>query len=247
LLLKSFLSAIGFLTILPAPQEKEWDPALYGRAGAWYPAVGAILGLLIGLFFALVSRFIPASVAAALTVIGWVVLSGGLHWDGLSDCCDGFFYAGTPEKRLAIMKDVNHGTFAVMGIVLTLLLKFSGIMALDPGKSIILFPLIAALSRWSILWMLRQPVISPNGMASSLKENLPRSACWLAAILPLALIILTKWTGVCLLALAAVINLLIGLMARRKVGGINGDVLGLTVEVTEALLVAAAAGLAGLY
>lgn len=232
----SLFSAIRFMTVLPAPKEKEWDPVVYGYAAAWYPAIGAILGGITAGFYYLVSLILPVSVAAILSLICWILLTGGLHWDGLSDCCDGFFYADSAEKRLSIMKDVNHGTFAVMGIVLTLLVKYVGIGKIIPQNAIYLFPLIAALARWGILWMLRIPVVNPNGMAAALKSNVPRKAYWLAAILPLGLIFVGGIKGFILFAVAILVNFLLGLLAKNKINGINGDVLGLTVELTEAIL-----------
>lgn len=226
-------TAFSFLTTLPIPHPAIWSEGDSGKSAVWYPLVGAVIGLIIAGFYWLSGAIFPNNIAAVLAMILWIVLTGGLHLDGLSDCCDGFFYSGTPEKRLQIMKDSHHGTFAVLGAVLMLLLKTVCISDLPAKECLLIFPLAAALGRLGILIIIRLPLANPNGMAASLKKSIPSSALWAGMIIPIGFAVSLRLVGFLSIFSAMLIYFFISRLAKNKIGGINGDVLGMTVEITE--------------
>ncbi len=115
--------AFNLLTTLPVRAPVDWQSGDTGRAAVWYPFVGLVIGALVALAYNLLHLFFPPVITAALTLTLWVILTGGLHLDGLADCCDGLLHASNPEKRLEIMKDSHMGAFGGIGLVLILLLK----------------------------------------------------------------------------------------------------------------------------
>src|SRR5262245_61596780 len=94
-----------------------------GRAALWFPLIGFGLGLVLAGGLLLFRLFFSPALAAALTVAAWAALTGGLHLDGLADCCDGLLATATPERRLEIMRDPRLGAFGVTGLTLFLILK----------------------------------------------------------------------------------------------------------------------------
>ena len=88
------------------------------------------MGVLLLLAQAAAARLLGPAVAAVLVVALWAVLTGGLHLDGLADCCDGLLVSAPHERRLEIMRDPRVGSFAVIGLVLALLLKTAAVFAL---------------------------------------------------------------------------------------------------------------------
>jgi adenosylcobinamide-GDP ribazoletransferase len=244
MIFKQLFTALEFLTILPVPAA-NWSEEEFGRSSVWYPLAGAILGLAAASFFWLTRQFFPNSTAAVLTTIFWAVLTGGLHLDGFSDCCDGFFASVTTEKRLQIMKDPCHGTFAVLGLVLLICCKITCIADLSGENDFLLFPLIASLGRLSILAIIRLPLANPNGMAASLKKNVPPYALWAGAAAPLLLAVSLGWAGLVLILTASLTVFAVSRLALAKIHGINGDVLGMSVELTEMVVLLAASFLAG--
>ena len=120
--MKHLLIAFNLMTTLPLPASKDWQTGDSGRASVWYPFVGLVIGGLTWLTWMGTTRFFPPLVAGILTLVVWVTLTGGLHLDGLADCCDGLLASTTVERRLEIMKDPRLGTFGGIGLVLTLLL-----------------------------------------------------------------------------------------------------------------------------
>lgn len=223
------------MTILPDFKE-VWSEDDFGRAAMFFPLAGLLVGGLSGIIFFLTAKIFPRSAAAALTLIAWVALTGGLHWDGVADCLDGFSYAGTPEKRFSIMKDPHHGTFATIGVCCALILKAALISSVDPGKAIPLFALISALARWGVLLTLHFPLANPNGMAAALTKNCPVWTPVPALVFPLLPVLFLNFSVLLLFIPTVLVPFGIVLIARNKIGGINGDVMGLTIEMIEIVL-----------
>ena len=142
----TFPLALTFLTVFPWPRLREVTPGDLVRSLFWYPWVGALLGLIYwGAGVLLIKFFLPLA-AAALLLLLTVLLTRGLHLDGLADTVDGLGGGRTPEERLAIMKDSRLGAFGGISLVLVLLLKFAflqTLLSLTMTRSLILFPLIS--------------------------------------------------------------------------------------------------------
>jgi adenosylcobinamide-GDP ribazoletransferase len=101
--MKRFLLALSFLTTIPIKLDEAPKPGDQGWAAACYPLAGLVIGLLLaGVQFLLAKIFTPL-LAAGLVVLVWAALTGGLHLDGLADCCDGLLSAVSRERRLEIL------------------------------------------------------------------------------------------------------------------------------------------------
>ena len=231
--MKSLKLAFSFLTVLPVPAAGTPVPGDLGRAAAWYPLVGLVLGGLVALAKTGLDLVFPPLLAAGLTAAVWALLTGGLHLDGLADCCDGLLSPVPRERRLEIMRDPRLGAFGGAGLALYLMLKVFAILSLPPGLSVGGILLAAVTARWLILLAGRQPMARSDGLGADLARGLGRGAWLLAAILPVALAALTGWYGVLALVLAHLTAWGIFWLARSLLGGLTGDVFGLLVELAE--------------
>lgn len=246
--MNDFLLAIGFLTVFPVRTSAP-EPGDLGRAGRWFPIVGLVLGVMLAVAHFLLSQLFSPLLAAALVVALWAALTGGLHLDGLADCCDGLFAAVSPERRLEIMRDPRLGAFGGMGLILFLILKILAVASL-PSSPFVLGPLSfsllptfvlspssfvlsASLSRFLILLVARQPLARPGGLGADFALGLTPKVFILAALIPLVLILLGGWRALIATALAHLVAFIIIRLARSRLGGVTGDVLGLTVELAE--------------
>ena len=234
-MIKPFLIAVQFLTRLPVrlttqPSEKD-----LGYSLLFYPFVGLIIGsLLIGLGWLLSST--PPLVAATLLVTSWILLTGGLHLDGLADSADAWIGGmGDRIKTLAIMKDPNCGPAGVMAIVLIILLKFVVLYTLIINNEWITLMLAIILARTLLLLLfLTTPYVRINGLGSSLAANQPRR--WSISILAAVSVSVFLLTDVrySLLALTAIITFLfLRHLMFQRIGGTTGDTAGALVETTE--------------
>ena len=237
--MNGFWLALGFLTTLPV-RPVPYVPGGLGRAAAWFPVIGLLIGVLLLLVQVAAARFLGPPVAAVLVVAAWAVLTGGLHLDGLADCCDGLLVSAPRERRLEIMRDPRVGSFAVTGVVLALLLKAAAVFSLGTGSAaapgLVLAPIWA---RWWILLAARRPSARADGLGSSFAAALTPRLLGVALVLPLVLLGIAAWfdwrslVGVVLSGLACLGVLQ---LAQARIGGITGDVLGAVVELTEIAL-----------
>ena len=235
-MLASFTLALQFLTRLPLNLNITFSDQRVGQSVLFYPLVG----LLIGAILVLISGQLPGqslALNAAIILTAWVLLTGGLHLDGLADCSDA--WAGglaDKERSLAIMKDPAAGPIAVIMLILLLLLKWTALQSLLQQQQEFI-PLLLApfLGRLSILiLMLSTPYIRKSGLGNAMQQHLPRQAAKLIIFSSLALLVwLTN-----LYTLIAVLSLigLIRYLALQRLQGVTGDVYGASVEMVEAMV-----------
>jgi adenosylcobinamide-GDP ribazoletransferase len=239
--MKGFLSAIGFLTILPGGKSGGFDP----RAMIpWFPVVGLLLGAILALFDHLALALWPAAVTAVLDVALLAILTGALHLDGLGDTADGVFSHRPRETALAIMKDSRVGAMGMIAVILGIGLKWGGLASLGEHRSMVIF-LVPAFARAAMMFGIRTlPYGRPEGGTGHDFFGAPLKwpSFW-ALMLVTALSLLTGTTGLRLvLGFGAVTGALL-LFYKRQMGCVTGDMLGAMTEVTEAaLFLLAAAG-----
>ena len=223
------LGALSFLTVVGPGRAPD------RRAMAWFPIVGAAVGLVLaGVLRGAVELWDPV-VAGALVVVADLAVTGMLHVDGLADCADGLLPHMDRPRRLQVMGEPDVGSFAVAVVALTLMLRWATLMSLAAGESGYLSlvglwagsrtlaavvpslvdyarpggiatPFLAGSRRWLLLWLV------PAGVLLYLDDGLGG----LVAI------------GVLVVSAASVVAL-----AVRRIGGFTGDVLGAAIVVGE--------------
>lgn len=239
--------AATFLTRLPLPDPGTVPPGGLAAAMRCFPLVGAGLGLAAGLIAAAASTVLPPLAAALLAVLGLVLATGALHEDGLADFADGLGARGGPERRLDVMRDSRNGAFGVLALVFSVALRAAAIAAIaGAGAKIGALIAAAAVSRALIpLAMRRLPPARPDGLAAL--AGRPGADCALAAFAIGAMI---AGLGLGLAALPAIAcAVLAGLgvaeLARNRLGGYTGDVLGAVAQAAETALLLATAMIFG--
>ena len=237
-----FLIALQFLTQCPVRLGAEPNDEAIGKSVLFYPIIGFLIGLLLAALSWLLNDT-PPIVAAALILIFWVFITGGLHLDGLADSADAWVGGMKDRDRtLAIMKDPNCGPAGVAAIVLLLLLKFVTVYTLLMAGEWAILILAATLGRTILpLLFLTTPYVRPNGLGSILVKEMPQRptiamVSLTAVLIPLVLGINSLW----MLAIITGIFLIFRHLMLRRIGGTTGDTAGSLVEIieTSVLLVA---------
>lgn len=227
--------AFGLLTTLPVGMPRDWQSGDSGRAGIWFPLVGIVIGVIVWLVWQMLSPYFPPLVVGVLTLSVWIVLTGGLHLDGLADCCDGLLFSGTRERRLGIMKDPHPGTFGIVGLLLVLYSKAVALSFLMPSSGLGII-LATTISRWFILLASLLPLAHSEGMGADFAHGFRRGAIVMTAIFPLGIAFLIGTQSIPAIITSSVAAAVVLGLAYKSIGGVSGDVFGMLVEVTEAVM-----------
>lgn len=245
--LAEIASAAIFLTRLPIRWHGPMPAELHARSMAWYPLVGAALGLSAGLVHALALGLgLTPLPAALLAVLALAALTGALHEDGLADVADGFGGGRDKATKLAIMRDSRVGTYGVLALVFSVALR-AGALAALPGPAAALAALIGAETLSRAIVPALNGYLEP-ARSDGLGAGLPRPD---GARIVVALVLGTALAGLALgatalpaAAAALVAGIAVAALAERQIGGFTGDVLGAAQQAAAILVLLTLAGLA---
>lgn len=264
----SFWYAIAFLTRIPAVNlsaalkannKKISQGSLY-----FYPVIGLIIGsIMCAVYFLCAwqvtnssliatmaihdSSFDSSSlVIAALMLLVWCLITGGLHLDGLADAADAWVGGyGDKQRTLDIMKDPTVGPMGAMLVVLILLLKFSAlVVVVDKAEGFYLIGAVLAvpmLARFSILPLFYfTPYVREKGLGSNLKQSINPILFIIVTVISMLLaVVFLQQKSIFILILTAAILLWARNIMMQRIGGTTGDTAGAMIEVQEALLLCA--------
>lgn len=227
-------AAISFYTRLPI-RPRSTDAAGLARSAPWFPVVGLGIGASIAAVYAAASLVLPTTVSAVLAVSLGALLTGALHEDGLGDVADAFAGGWTVEQRLEILDDPRQGTFGVLALVAAFLMRVTAVASLDVVTAFALVPTAHALSRVTAIVVMRhQPLARADGLAVAFASSLSRGheIAGVAIGLGLGAVLIGGWVVPAALC-CVVVSWAMAALARRKVGGIGGDVLGAIQQLSE--------------
>lgn len=236
--MNAFLHAISFFTRIPVPWLRPSEEA-WRKSVNWYPAVGVAIGLLLwGVHQAGLALFSPW-IAAILTLIAWVYVTGGLHMDGWMDLADGLGSSRPREQILAIMKDSRVGAMGVLAAIMLLLIKAGAVAELaHPGWGSLLIVAPVAARTHVLLAIKLWPYLSADkGIGKGISAGLSAFSIIVSYIILFA----AGWyLGGLQVITAIFLSLLFALWFSRsvakKLGGLNGDCYGAVIESSEAVV-----------
>lgn len=238
--LRGLAAAVAFLTRVPVGRFVTLDARDVARGGALFPLVGAGIGTVVGGVAQGLAGPLTAPIAALLALAAGAVLTGVLHLDGLADTADAFG-ASTRERALEIMRDHSVGAYGTTAIVLDLGVKAAALATLVARHDALRYAVCAAAAARAVPVVLSAflPYARTTGTGGALMTTGRVRVVVAAAIAAAAAILLH---AAIVLAVAAAVAAIVGVAARRALGGVTGDVLGAGAELCEtAILVAAIA------
>lgn len=234
--LQELLAAFQFLTQLPLPSGVDFQPDALSRSAKFFPVVGLVVGLGASLLFHLLSPHVSRVLTALLIVTYLVLVTGGLHEDGLADAADGFGGGWKREQILTIMRDSRIGSFGAIALVLSLFARCLLLSAL-PATHFMAFVVSAqVLCRWTTLplsYFLR-PARENDGQGARIAQKVSGASLVIGTLVTLAIIFyaLRKAFWIPLLV-SSVISCLSAIYYSRRIGGVTGDCFGATNQLTE--------------
>jgi adenosylcobinamide-GDP ribazoletransferase len=226
------LAAVGLLSVVPVGRLAPSDPRTLSGSVKWFPVVGAAMGLALAACDVVLRAVFSVSTATALELVGLVLLSGGLHLDGLADTADGLLPVLPRERRLEVMRAPTIGAFGAIAVALTLLVEFAALAEISVGRAQALI-VVATVSRWCMSLMLFTfPSATPGGLGSAFRKHVTSRDLVVAT----ALALLISWLvsgplSLVFLTITAAVGMLVGWWAVRQIDGCSGDVYGAAGEL----------------
>lgn len=219
---------VMFLTRLPMGRIARQLP-LSQTSWTW-PLVGAWVGLIFAGVIAMAQALgLPSQAAIVIAMGAGLLLTGGLHEDGLADLADGVGGGGTPARRLDIMRDSRIGSYGTLALILVLGLQATLWQSLDTEKLLPSAIACGALSRAALpLWMQLYPNARAQGLGQTATIGMTPLSTLIAVALGLAIscTIFTPLPGLIVLAAVIFAQVVVCSYAKSKLGGITGDVMG---------------------
>lgn len=234
--LRAIAAAFSYFSILPV---RSFARPPNGAAIGWLPLVGVVIGGIAGILAALAYAYAHAATwAIVVAIVASVVLSGAIHIDGFLDCCDALIMTASPSRRLDVLRDPRHGTYALVGMTLLAIVWLAALAGMTPAQypAALLFAAVVA----------RASIVSLPGQYPHARNNARFDACrvygavWFVVLLVAAFVFTRTWQSLAVVIGAFLFaQILAAIASRRLGGGLTGDTYGAIVTVTDvALLIA---------
>lgn len=227
--------ALAFLTRIPAHDPaRPLDAARLSRAALWFPAVGLVVGGVMGAVRVLADLVLPVEPATVLALLAAVLVTGGFHEDGLADASDGMGAHVSRERRLEIFKDSRVGTYGALAAVFMVLFPYAVLVPLD-GEEFVRAALAGhVLGRWSTLpQSLLLPPAAGQGSGGLVRASAPVAVGGTVFAAAVVLLAGGLVAGAVALAVAVGLTGLGGSYFRARLGGVTGDTFGAVNKVVE--------------
>ena len=231
-MLKEISSVFSFLTIFPSSNATLENIAKYMYI---FPIVGIAIGLLVGSFGFGLSFFLDPLLVSLLVVASIAIVTGIHHADGLADFADGLMVKGSKDKKLKAMKDLSTGSAGIVAIVLYLvglIITISLTSGFDLFKAILISEILAKFSMVLMASLGNSASLGSNSpFVKTMKDKKKLSAAFIIMLIPVAVI--GETTGLVMLGVTITLTIFLLAISTRSFGGITGDILGTTNELTR--------------
>ncbi len=233
--MRRFFIAVQFLTRLPVPGMLSNSEAELGKAAAFFPLIGVIVGGGAALVSVLLQWVFPVSASVLCAMVFAAFITNGFHEDGLADTFDGFGGGWTKDRVLEIMRDSRIGTYGTLALVFLVLGKLTFLSSLPQGQIWRWLIVAHTAARWTILplcaWL---PYARADGQGKLVAKQVGALELLTATATLIVAFLLLPWrAALAALLVTSLVTLLSGLYFRARLEGITGDCLGATNQLTE--------------
>jgi adenosylcobinamide-GDP ribazoletransferase len=231
-MLKEISSVFSFLTIFPSSNANLENIAKYMYL---FPIVGIAIGLLVGSFGFGLSFLLDPLLVSLLVVASIAIVTGIHHADGLADFADGLMVKGSKDRKLKAMKDLSTGSAGIVAIVLYLvglIITISLTSGFDLFRAILISEILAKFSMVLMASLGNSASLGSNSpFVKIMKDKKKLAAAFIIMLIPV--IAIGETTGLLMLGVTVTITIFLLAISTRSFGGITGDVLGATNELTR--------------
>lgn len=235
--MKQLILMIQFLTRIPMPFNLDVDTSDFEKGVIYFPVIGMIIGVLLYGVATVSMNILDPLTLAVLLVFFQVILTGGLHLDGLADSFDGLFSYRDKERMLEIMKDSRIGSNGVLVLIFDLLLKTAlvhQLILLNDVKPLLWFPV---LSRMTSVCVARfTPYARTTGMGNFFIGKVTRGQMWINIGFATLWMLMFQPKMIWIYLPLAMASAAFAKLCIQKIDGMTGDTLGANTEIMELLI-----------
>lgn len=242
--MKRFISILQFMTRIPINIDTGFDEEFH-KTITYFPLVGLVLGVLIYIIGLVSGIFFDSFITSIIVTLALVILTGGLHIDGLGDTFDAIYSYRDKERMLEIMKDSRLGTNSLLAIMFLILLKIGFIYSIINNSllwTVIFMPVVARLG--VIVMMYKTVTPRENGMGNLFIGKASTSMFTIAILYTIILMIgiskliflASTFEAMMLISTIIILFIFNNLFKKHiyiKIDGVTGDILGCTIELGE--------------
>lgn len=231
--MSEFIEALRFLTVIPI--KRHFDETSLKKSPRVFPLVGLSIGIILFLFYSILSEFFPRDISIFITIFIWEFISGGIHLDGFADTLDGLMSRKDREGILEIMRDSRIGVFGAIGIFFILGMKYLSLSnSTLPGLSLLLSPILGRFIITVSIFLF--PYARKEGKGSVFSCALSREDLFFVFVLTLILsIFIGRFRGFIAFSISSLFGYLFALYLNWRIGGLTGDNYGAICEFTEVI------------
>jgi adenosylcobinamide-GDP ribazoletransferase len=223
--------AFAFLTRLP--MATALDDRSLARAAPWFPFVGLFVGALMGGVHAVAALALEPAAATLVAMLAAVLVTGGLHEDGLADVADAAGAHVSRERKLEILRDSRVGTYGALAITFAIAFPLVVLAPLDGRRFLDAAIAAHVLGRWSSLPVSRLRPARPDGSGALLRATKAQSLAGTLVTFVIVVAVLGPEDAATAVGAASVTVALGARWALRVFGGVSGDVYGAINKVVE--------------
>ncbi|HEY0798051.1 MAG TPA: adenosylcobinamide-GDP ribazoletransferase [Candidatus Baltobacteraceae bacterium] len=239
--LDALLCALAYFTILPAGKRGAPTP----DALAALPYTGALIGACAGVLAWAVSSVGSTAFVVATAFAMSIILTGAVHVDGFLDTCDALFASVAPQRRLEILRDPHHGTFAIAGFGVIVVVWLAALESIVPGQLPVVLAMSAATARWAAVLNAFVTTPASERPSSALEDKPPVLGIAFTGMLLCAFAWCFGLVFIAIVPIAAAAALLLGRFLREAFGGFTGDLYGFSIVLLEIAIIVTFGALLG--
>lgn len=231
--MKEFRTMLSFFTRIPVG-NLEFTDGLFEKSFKWTTVVGAVIGLILGLIYYILEGK-STLIIGFILMLGYIMITGALHLDGLSDTCDGLFSGRSKERVIEIMKDSRVGAFGVLSLVI-IVVGYVIFLGQSNLLMIVAFPIVGKTTLH--IASKSSYYCKEAGMGKAFVENGGTKSCLIVAtVINLILMVIMgvkhEYTTIIGIIITYIIAYFIIKNIEKKIDGISGDILGFIAEISQ--------------
>lgn len=232
-MIKGLILSLQFFTHIPINIPIDFNHKNIRYSIFFLPLVGLVIGGISGLIYLFLSKY-NLMIASFMTLLSTIILTGGLHLDGLSDTFDGFLSNRDKNSTLEIMRDSRVGAFGVLSIVLIIIFKFILIFSIKNLPLVLIFSFIN--SRIANGWIMatKKPA-RDDGLGKMFRDSEPKTLVIISIAAYSVVLILLNPKYIITLLVTILLAEYISHISYKKIGGLTGDVYGAIIEIGDAV------------